>query len=159
MYQKLGFYAPFIFGIILTVVDLIGRLLIVERKDAMKWGVDPWEDTKTQKPVGEAPASDPERMIELPAVPASAIPEITEQPVGSPNRTPPASVTNQDVTSEDNKSHKPVLTSWGVLRALAKSPRAVASITMTLVYGYAQTLCSTTRCLKLTLMFYNIGSS
>lgn len=41
LYSHLGFRAPFIFGEICTVIDLIGRLLIIERKDALRWGHDP----------------------------------------------------------------------------------------------------------------------
>lgn len=41
LYNHLGFRAPFIFGIIFVVIDFIGRLLVIERKDALKWGFDP----------------------------------------------------------------------------------------------------------------------
>jgi DHA1 family solute carrier family 18 vesicular amine transporter 1/2 len=41
LYGAFGFRAPFIFGIIITFLDLIGRLLIIERKDALKYGWDP----------------------------------------------------------------------------------------------------------------------
>ncbi|EPS99595.1 hypothetical protein FOMPIDRAFT_1124177 [Fomitopsis schrenkii] len=41
LYDKFGFHGPFIFGIIVTAVDLIGRFLIIERKHAIQWGVDP----------------------------------------------------------------------------------------------------------------------
>lgn len=41
LYERFGFRAPFIFGIIVTAVDLVLRLLVIERKDALKWGHDP----------------------------------------------------------------------------------------------------------------------
>ncbi|KAG6837914.1 hypothetical protein H0H93_013067 [Arthromyces matolae] len=41
VYSRFGFRGPFIFGIIWTVVDLIARLLIIERKEAIRWGLDP----------------------------------------------------------------------------------------------------------------------
>ena len=37
LFEKLGFRAPFILSIAFTVVDLIGRLLVVEKAEAMKW--------------------------------------------------------------------------------------------------------------------------
>lgn len=37
MFEKLGFRAPFILSIALAVVDLIGRLLVIERAEAVKW--------------------------------------------------------------------------------------------------------------------------
>ena len=43
LYSRLGFRAPFVFTIIITLVDLIGRLLLIERKDALKYGHDPAE--------------------------------------------------------------------------------------------------------------------
>jgi MFS family permease len=44
LYTRFGYHGPFIFGIICAAVDLFFRLLIVERKDALKWGVDPCAD-------------------------------------------------------------------------------------------------------------------
>ncbi|KAJ7630470.1 MFS general substrate transporter, partial [Roridomyces roridus] len=41
LYTRFGFRGPFISGIILALLDLIGRLLIIERKDALRWGHDP----------------------------------------------------------------------------------------------------------------------
>ena len=41
LYQNLGFHAPFIFSIGIILVDLLGRLLVIERKEAILWGIDP----------------------------------------------------------------------------------------------------------------------
>ncbi|KAJ7923010.1 major facilitator superfamily domain-containing protein [Mycena leptocephala] len=41
LYSRFGFRGPFICGIIVSLVDLIGRLLIIERKDALRWNIDP----------------------------------------------------------------------------------------------------------------------
>ncbi|TFY81606.1 hypothetical protein EWM64_g2406 [Hericium alpestre] len=41
LYSRLGFRAPFIFSILITFVDVVGRLLIIEPRDARLWGVDP----------------------------------------------------------------------------------------------------------------------
>ncbi|KAJ7275547.1 major facilitator superfamily domain-containing protein [Mycena haematopus] len=41
LYSRFGYRGPFICGIIVTVFDLIGRLLIIERKDALRWNIDP----------------------------------------------------------------------------------------------------------------------
>lgn len=37
LFEKLGFRAPFILSIAFASVDLIGRLLIIERAEAIKW--------------------------------------------------------------------------------------------------------------------------
>ncbi|KAJ7630469.1 MFS general substrate transporter [Roridomyces roridus] len=41
LYTRFGFRGPFISGIIIALVDLIGRLLVIERKDALRWDYDP----------------------------------------------------------------------------------------------------------------------
>lgn len=41
LYSHFGYRAPFICGIAVAFFDLIGRLLIIERKDALRWNVDP----------------------------------------------------------------------------------------------------------------------
>ena len=51
MYQHLGFRAPFIFGIILTAIDFIAQVLIIERSEAIKWGVDPWDPPQSSETV------------------------------------------------------------------------------------------------------------
>jgi MFS family permease len=37
LYTKFGFRGPFIFGCLLAVFDIVGRLLVIERKDAIRW--------------------------------------------------------------------------------------------------------------------------
>ena len=37
LYARFGFRGPFIFGLGVTVLDLLGRLLIIERKDVLSW--------------------------------------------------------------------------------------------------------------------------
>ncbi|KAJ7596783.1 major facilitator superfamily domain-containing protein [Mycena floridula] len=41
LYSRFGYRGPFIFVVVAAVLDLIGRLCIIERKDALKWGHDP----------------------------------------------------------------------------------------------------------------------
>ncbi|KAJ6549694.1 major facilitator superfamily domain-containing protein [Mycena capillaripes] len=41
LYSHFGYRAPFICGIVVAFFDLIGRLLVIERKDALRWNVDP----------------------------------------------------------------------------------------------------------------------
>lgn len=68
LFEKLGFRAPFILSIAFASVDLIGRLLIIERVEAIKWlekenelGVSPRpiqdEDATTDAPPIQAVAS------------------------------------------------------------------------------------------------------
>ncbi|KAK7064675.1 major facilitator superfamily domain-containing protein [Favolaschia claudopus] len=41
LYARFGFRGPFICGVIISFADLVGRLLIIERKVALRWNVDP----------------------------------------------------------------------------------------------------------------------
>ncbi|KAF6766462.1 major facilitator superfamily domain-containing protein [Ephemerocybe angulata] len=42
LYSRFGFRGPFIFGAIFAFVDLLGRFVVIERKDSLKWGYDPF---------------------------------------------------------------------------------------------------------------------
>jgi MFS transporter, DHA1 family, solute carrier family 18 (vesicular amine transporter), member 1/2 len=41
LYEQLGFHAPFVFSLSLLVFDMIGRILVIEHKQALKWSLDP----------------------------------------------------------------------------------------------------------------------
>lgn len=41
LYQHFGFRGPFIFDIIIAFIDLVGRMLVIEKKDALKWELVP----------------------------------------------------------------------------------------------------------------------
>jgi len=41
LYDRLGWHAPFIFSLGVVALDVLGRVLVIERKDALKWGYDP----------------------------------------------------------------------------------------------------------------------
>jgi hypothetical protein len=41
LYTRFGFRGPFIFSLAATFLDLIGRVIIIERKHAIQWGYDP----------------------------------------------------------------------------------------------------------------------
>ena len=41
LYSRYGFHGPFILTIIATAIDLFARVLIIERKRALRYGVDP----------------------------------------------------------------------------------------------------------------------
>lgn len=42
LYSRFGFHAPFIFGILCAALDLIARLFVIERHEAVEWDFDPW---------------------------------------------------------------------------------------------------------------------
>ncbi|CAK5280048.1 unnamed protein product [Mycena citricolor] len=59
IYTRFGFRGPFIFGMGVAVLDLIGRILVIERKEALRWGYDPLavQETADEEKQGEPTAT------------------------------------------------------------------------------------------------------
>ncbi len=125
LYNKFGFRGPFILGVIVTAVDLVGRWLIIERKDALLYGLDP----------GALPAASAEEGVDAPGLtkersaPAEDIQLVDE---GGPNAQP--NVTD-NLTSQPSNNGTPKLSLLGIVGKLIRSPRAIACLFNTLVYG------------------------
>jgi DHA1 family solute carrier family 18 vesicular amine transporter 1/2 len=120
LYGRWGFRGPFIFGIIITCVDLVARLLIIERKDAIVWGIDP--AALVANPAEDDSHTDPELIA---ARPATA--EVENQP--------------SQMEKSDQMSPRPAApavasyTPLGLLWRLLRSSRAMICIFNTLIYG------------------------
>ncbi|KAJ7748535.1 major facilitator superfamily domain-containing protein [Mycena maculata] len=106
LYSRFGFRGPFIGGIILALIDLIGRLLIIERKDALRWGFDPAAVDAPTEIIEE------EKSTEGPVTPT----ETTQEPDEPPNTPPHISLA-------------------GVIVRLVGSPRAAVAIGLAFLYG------------------------
>lgn len=147
LYKRWGFRAPFIFGIIITSIDLLARLLLIERHEAMKWGIDPITIAAGSK------EKDPEIASGVTAVagaeqpslpePQPAVRELTNDPtVGGGGGSAMIEVgekANEDDQME-KRSEKPkksnvTLLPHIVLLKLARSPRAGVCIILNLVWG------------------------
>lgn len=126
LYTRAGFRGPFIISITATAADLIARLLIIERKQAIRHGYDP-----------AAPSAPPEE-LERPSVLhiIAGGPDKTLEPSGSPEDHKDAemhtSVAGATTPAEDVKS----LSLPAALRVLLKSSRALTVTYNTLIYGY-----------------------
>ena len=107
----------------LAGVDLFARLLLIERKDAIQWGVDPTADPTEIRP---SEAQDPTGGVDSVESFSTPTDKTPKRPMGSDStvRQMPAEPEN-DV----------VITPLGVLLKLATSPRALVSIFSTFVYG------------------------
>lgn len=142
LYARFGFRAPFIFGEICTAVDLILRLLIIERDAALTWGYDPATCQYISLTTDLESSASPHRSSD-PVGPASSRPDpvqpTPETLVSSKQNTvaldfhAPSS-TNLTI-SEVSLVRKP-LPLLSVIRLLGQSPRAVVALIMSLVYGY-----------------------
>jgi len=111
-------------------VDLIARLLVVERKDSIPWGVDPAADPdETQAP---KPASDSRTLSVLEIGPPSEGSFISSIGTDVKEAGGLGATTSQEHVVD---AVKYVITPLDVLLRLLTSPRAVICIFSTFVYG------------------------
>lgn len=116
LYSHFGYRGPFIFGIIATVFDLVGRLLIIERKEALRWGYDPTE-------------IDSEVDSENPGTPTEKT-DTSDVKVDEGTSSEPDSAVNPPA-----EGHTKPLTLVAVVIKLAKSPRTLVAVIISLTYG------------------------
>lgn len=118
LYDRLGYRSPFIFSAIWTMVDLIGRLLVIERKDAVKWGYDPALVTVNSSVEEASPA-----VIETTI---AEVPELTTDKPESPTPSP----------AHSPAEHKPApISLLAVVVKLLHSPRALMALILSVVFG------------------------
>ncbi|PPQ67427.1 hypothetical protein CVT25_006006 [Psilocybe cyanescens] len=127
LYDRFGYRGPFIFGIAATFVDLLGRLIIIERTDAIVWGVDP--AVMSTKPSDsttdvvstshhEDPGSHSDKMLTNTVVDGKQSAKVPE-----------------DQEIEPSSSSTKHLSLLFVIVQLSKSPRALAALFVIFVYG------------------------
>ncbi|TFY70057.1 hypothetical protein EVJ58_g23 [Rhodofomes roseus] len=145
LYDRFGFHAPFIFGIIATAIDLVGRLLIIERKHAILWGIDPAAPRKADS---EAVETEPKKRPEQDAISAApekntektarelTEPAETQSPVavnGTQSEQADTAGNPSDYATPGPKVHLSLL---AVMGKLMKSVRADAVFACTLLYAW-----------------------
>lgn len=110
--------------------DLIARLLIIERKDAIPWGVDPAADPDEAKE--REPVNDSQAPLALESGSSSV--GSFNSPIGADIKATEKSGISVDQAPADADARNSV-TPLDVLSRLLKSPRAVVCIFSTFVYG------------------------
>lgn len=111
LYERFGYNGPLLFGIIGSSIDLVFRLFIIERKEALKWGIDPASEKNL-------PPADTEEKAADPSAPADTLVH--------------AAVQSTD-TSATPKQELPFLK---VVLKMVKSIRALAAFFLTLQQAY-----------------------
>ena len=105
-------------------IDLFARLLLIERKDAIRWGVDPAAD----------PAEIRTFRLQIPTGGAHSVDSFS-----SPADTAPKKPTGLDFvvrqTPARPEDNNVVITPLDVLLKLVTSPRALVCIFSTFIYG------------------------
>ncbi|GJE87860.1 MFS general substrate transporter [Phanerochaete sordida] len=127
LYHRFGFHGPGILAIIATAADLVGRLLIIERKDAIAHGVDPAADPRADEEatVQEGPASDNDNKEEKPPAAEGTLAGLAPLP-------PPQTQQEQHAPAAPAT---PRLSLLGVVRKLATSKRALTVMLGSTIYG------------------------
>jgi DHA1 family solute carrier family 18 vesicular amine transporter 1/2 len=143
LYQRFGFRAPFIFGIIFAGIDLVARLLLVERHEAIRWGVDPMDISAGDRNMSPEAASEvtaSERTEKPPMTGSNSAPHQRngDSPVGGSEAQIKVEIEEElregDQTEKESKPRVTVLPHI-VLLKLMKSPRATVCIVVSLVWG------------------------
>ncbi|KAF8912925.1 major facilitator superfamily domain-containing protein [Gymnopilus junonius] len=117
LYTHYGYRGPFIFGIAASVLDLLGRLIIIERKTALLYGVDPAADSRTVSTTrSNATVTDYDD---------------NSSGEGSGTNIQESSKELTILPSGPSKS----LSLFVVIARLSKSPRALVSLLIILIYG------------------------
>ena len=133
LYQSLGYRAPFIFGIIVTCLDLLARLLLIERHEAMKWGVDPMAIAAGSKEDLEAGVTGTEG-AEHPPVPEPR-PDQDEGGITAEVKEEARERDQAEKHPQEPKQPRTTLLPHVALFRLMKSPRAAVCIILTLIWG------------------------
>ena len=133
LYQRLGYRAPFVFGIIVTCIDLLARLLLIERHEAMRWGVDPMEIAAGSKEDLEVGITGAER-AEHPSVPEPRPDEGEGGAKAEVEEEAREGGQAENLPQEPKQPHTTLLPHVAIFR-LMKSPRAAVCIILTLIRG------------------------
>lgn len=119
LYNRFGIHGPGILAIVVTAVDLIGRLLIIERKAAILCGVDPAKEASSE--------SEAETVLEQ--VGDGSATETAKQDDIHPQEVLPTLTISEPALS---RTHLSLI---DVVRMLATSPRALTVMFCTAIYG------------------------
>lgn len=123
LYGRFGIRAPFIFGMSATFIDLVGRLLVIERKQALRWGVDP-AVVKGAAPSDEGVEKGTSDSF-----------KDAERPTMKDNE----GQNNSEVIPKDDaaivENRPKSLPLLRILSTIIKSPRAMAAVFITFIYG------------------------
>jgi len=139
LFQHFGFRGPFIFDIIITFVDLIGRLLVIERKDALKWRVDPGAVVSH---VSQEAQTAPDA-IEPPIVNSG------EEKIETHSPAPVVQPTDVPLDINNGTQQPTRISSMKVLKLMFRSCRTTAGLAVVTIYAIAFTIFEPTLPLRL----------
>ncbi|KAK7026072.1 hypothetical protein VNI00_015718 [Paramarasmius palmivorus] len=140
LYERFGFRGVCIFGIIGAVIDLVARLIVIERKDALEWGFDPQSVILPETPESNLSSTDvqEEDTPRPPQEGSSTAIEEHDRRASIRSREGPQAI-NEKETITGDAAATPQLSLVAVLIKLLKSSRAMATVVCFFVYGAVHT--------------------
>ncbi|KAG6858830.1 hypothetical protein C0995_013596 [Termitomyces sp. Mi166 len=132
LFARFGYRGPFVVCLAATVIDLIARLLIIERKEALQYGMDPHQVGESEDG-GKGKSGNKNSILpdEFTPVKEGNIPDTIPR-LRTLEDTLPSSCSDAD------KQNKPSQISLLVISLkLTKSSRALVALILTFAYGYA----------------------
>jgi len=139
LYGRFGIRGPCAFSIVVIFVDLIGRNMVIERKEALTWGFDPASSIDT--PFGQASVGQPDPQYGTFASETDSTNESGWQSSRASLVEGTHSVNSlldQETTCHEVRVHQTQhdsITIFEVIRGLCMSSRAVAAVTNSFVLG------------------------
>jgi DHA1 family solute carrier family 18 vesicular amine transporter 1/2 len=142
LYRTFGWRGPFLFGIICSSVDLIGRLLVIERAEALKWGHDPAASLTRNSSDNDCPPGAeavPTGALEKSHASSQSALDVTGSTIGNPGEDTDIEVVashKEGGLSAQAPLQKPPLSLPQVIIRLGTSPRALTACLDVFVIGY-----------------------
>ncbi|GAA5937151.1 MFS transporter [Sporobolomyces koalae] len=118
LYERFGWRAPFVFSIILIAVDLLMRLLIIEKHEALKWVQSGYEIKGFEAPGWNEPKSETQEDKEIDA-----------------NQTEEEQI-KKAVTVEPEHTSSRIPSHWLGFISMLADPRPLTSFMLTLLNGF-----------------------
>ncbi|KAG6891111.1 hypothetical protein C0995_014201 [Termitomyces sp. Mi166 len=132
LFARFGYRGPFILGIAWTIVDLVARLLIIERKEALQYSMDSHQVDADKEKSGNQHSGLPDQ---LPVEEEKFAPE-RDNTLMSEN-VPPLSCSDADKDKQQKLSRRSLMV---ILLKLTKSSRALVAFFLTFAYGVIYTI-------------------
>jgi MFS transporter, DHA1 family, solute carrier family 18 (vesicular amine transporter), member 1/2 len=142
IYQHFGWRGPFIFGIVGTLIDFVGRLLVIERTDALVYGYDPAaakstsdNDAEAQLETRQIDAAPAVTSAEQPQAGGSGAPEQPKEKIQQKPEAPPEEEPHVAQQSASPATKEKPISLIHVLNRLKGDPRAMTATIMTFSWG------------------------
>ncbi|KAF8528042.1 MFS general substrate transporter [Hysterangium stoloniferum] len=123
LYRQFGLHAPMLLCIGIASLDIVGRLVIIERKDALQWGIDPAATPASTRDTENGPK-------DAPVAEQKDTCDGRSSDIAQSHDTP----TRVTATSTGSSS---AFTAVQVLVTVVRSRRACAALSLALIFGVA----------------------